>query len=89
MKRMKLTPYEKRIEDEVSRGEWVPASKETSEMIGAAIARTLAERRKNSVLNLRINSNDLALLKEKAAKLGVKYQTFIAEYLHRLAHSGR
>lgn len=87
MRRMKLTPYEKRLEAEAERGEWVPASKEVSEMIGASIAAFLEARRKDAVLNLRINSNDLKLLKAKAAKLGVKYQTFIAEHLHRIAAS--
>ena len=87
MRKMKLTPYERQIEAEAERGEWVPAPKEVSEQIAAAIARTLEARRKDAVLNLRINSNDLKLLKQKAAKLGVKYQSFIAEHLHRIASS--
>jgi predicted DNA binding CopG/RHH family protein len=87
MRRMKLTPYEKRLEAEIGRGEWVPVSKELSDQIGAAIARKIEELRKDAVLSLRINSNDLKLLKQKAAKYGIKYQTFIAEHLHRIATS--
>lgn len=87
MKRMKLTAYEKRLEAEIARGEWIPVSKEVSDQIGAAIARKIAERKKNAVLSLRINNGDLQLLKQKAAKYGVKYQTFIAEHLHRIAIS--
>ena len=83
MKRMKLTREERRIEDELIRGEWVPVPKAEFE----AIAKSLEARRKDAVLNLRVNSYDLAMIKQKAAKLGVKYQTFIAEYLHRLASS--
>ena len=82
-RKAKLTPYERQIEAEIERGEWVPVSKEENEQMAAMLARF----RKDAVLNLRVNSNDLALLKEKATKLGVKYQTFIAEHLHRLAHS--
>ncbi|MBP9733915.1 MAG: hypothetical protein KBD07_06060 [Candidatus Omnitrophica bacterium] len=85
MKRMKLTAYEKRLEAEIGRGEWVPVSREVDEQIGEAIARKIAERKKNAVLSLRINNGDLQLLKAKAAKHGVKYQTFIAEHLHRIA----
>ena len=39
--------------------------------------------RKDAVLHLRVNSRDLARLKEKAAKAGMKYQPFIAAILHQ------
>ena len=81
--RIKLTPFERRIEAEIERGEWVPSSPKLQEEIREA----LMARRKDSVLNIRLNSMDLKLLKKKAKKLGVKYQTFIAEILHRVAHS--
>ncbi len=83
MRRIKLTRQEKEIEDALLRGEYVSVSKEEFE----ATARALAARRKDSVLNIRVNSRDLAQLKEKARKLGVKYQTFISELLHRIAQS--
>jgi predicted DNA binding CopG/RHH family protein len=51
------------------------------------IAKPIKARQKNSVLNIRINSNDLEQIKRKADKLGVKYQSFISELLHRVAHS--
>jgi predicted DNA binding CopG/RHH family protein len=47
----------------------------------------LARRKKDAVLNIRINQGDLDDLKAKAKRRGVKYQTFIAEVLHRVAHS--
>ncbi len=81
MRRIKLTKYEKDIEDRLLRGEYVEAPKEEFDEIAAAIA----ARRKDAVLNIRINSYDLKNLKEKARKLGVKYQTFISEILHRAA----
>ena len=79
--RIKLTPYERRLEAEIERGEWVPVSKEREEEIRKA----LEARKKNAVLNIRVNQLDLECIKRKAKKMGVKYQTFIAEFLHRLA----
>ena len=83
MKRIKLTRYEKSIEAALERGEYVDVSKEKFE----ELARSLEARRKNAVLNPRINQGDLDCIKLKAKKLGVKYQTFIAEILHKVAHS--
>lgn len=81
VKRAKLTPYEKRLE--AASDEYVPVSKEEFE----AIKHLLERRKKDAVLNIRINQGDLDNLKHKARKLGVKYQTFIAELLHRIATS--
>ena len=78
MRRIKLTREEKAIEAT----KYVPVSKEEME----DVARALAAARKNAVLNIRINQNDLSCLKLKAKKLGVKYQSFISEILHRVAH---
>lgn len=83
MRRIKLTREEQAIEDAVSRGEYVSVSKEKFK----EIAQALAHRRKDAVLNIRINSYDLKAIKQKAHRLGIKYQTFIAEFLHRIAHS--
>ena len=83
MRRMKLTRQEREIEEAMLRGEYVKASKaEIEEM-----ARALARRRKDAVLNIRVNSYDLKAIKQKAQRLGIKYQTFIAELLHRVAHN--
>ena len=83
IKRIKLTPYEKRIEAAFERGEYRSVSKAEFNQI----ARAIAQRRKDAVLNIRINKYDLQSLKQKAKKHGIKYQTFIAEVLHRVAHS--
>lgn len=74
---------ERRIEEAAARGEYRPVSKAEFEEIKQALER----RKKDAVLNLRINQGDLDNLKNKARKLGVKYQTFIAEILHRVAMS--
>ncbi len=83
MRRIKLTREERAIEDALLRGEYASVSKERFDEIAQAIAR----RRKDAVLNIRVNSVDLKNLKEKARQHGVKYQTFISELLHRVAHS--
>lgn len=83
MRRMKLTRYEKKIERDLINGVYVQGSKEETERIRAAIEAY----RKNAILHIRINEGVLRKLKEKAKKLGVKYQTFIAEVLRTVAHS--
>ncbi len=82
MRRMKLTRYEKQIEKDLLNGVYVEGSKEETEQIRAAIEAY----RKNAILHIRISEAVLKKLKEKAKKLGVKYQTFIAEALRRVAH---
>ena len=81
MRRIKLTRQEKAIEDASIRGDYVPVSKKEFNEIAKAIARY----KKDTVLNIRISSYDLEELKRKAKKLGVKYQTFISEVLHKVA----
>lgn len=77
--RIKLTPYEKRIESEID--QYVPASREEFNKI----KQMLEARKKNAILNIRINQGDLSSIKQKAEKMGIKYQTFISEILHRVA----
>ena len=83
MREIKLTRQEKEIEGALIRGEYVSVPKSEFE----DIARAVAHRRKDAVLNIRVNSEDLAGIKEKARRLGVKYQAFLSELLHRVAHS--
>jgi len=81
MRRIKLTRQEKAIENALIRGEYVDAGKEEFERIAAI----LEARKKDAILHIRINSHDLSRIKEKARKLGVKYQTFVSEILHHAA----
>ena len=81
MRKIKLTKEERWIEDHAE--EFVPVSREKFEMIKQAIER----RKKDAVLNIRVNSYDLEHLKQKAQKLGIKYQTFICEILHKIAET--
>lgn len=81
MKKFKLTKYEQRIEDAIGRGEYVPVSEKESKRI----AEQIAAYRKDAVISLRINSQDLKCIKDKARKYGVPYQRYITEILHRFA----
>lgn len=83
MRRIKLTRAEQEIENDLVKGAYVNVSKADFD----EVARSLAHRRKNAILNIRMNSSDLQTLKQKAKRHGIKYQTFIAELLHRVAHS--
>jgi len=80
-RRIKLTRQEQAIEDAIDRGEYVSVSDEEFQRIKAIIE----SHKKDAVLHIRINSKDLHNIKQKAQKLGVKYQTFISEVLHKLA----
>jgi predicted DNA binding CopG/RHH family protein len=81
MRRIRLTRQEKTIEDDLVNGKYVDVSKEEF----SRIAEALAAQKKDAILHIRVNSEDLNNIKTKARKLGVKYQTFISEVLHRLA----
>ena len=80
-RKMKLTAEERRIESEIERGEWAPAAPEEQEKT----LKWLARYRKDAVLSIRVNSQDLAAIKKKAKRAGVPYQKFISEIIHRLA----
>ena len=83
MKRVKLTKQEKEIENALLQGEYVDIDKNEFNRI----AESVASRKKDSVLNIRINSEDLKLLKRKTRQFGIRYQTFISELLHRIVPS--
>lgn len=83
MRKIKLTKQERTIEGSLLKGEYVSVSKEKFAEIVAA----LEARKKDAVLNIRVNSYDLEHIKQKARKLGIKYQTFISEILHKVAQA--
>jgi predicted DNA binding CopG/RHH family protein len=80
---MRLSRSERQIEAALVKGEYVDAAPSDVE----AIAHAIAHRRKDAVLNLRVNSQDLKVIKARAKRYGIKYQTLISECLHRLAQS--
>ena len=78
---MKLSNEEKAIEKAIVRGDYI----DVPEAEFKQIAETLARRRKEAVLSIRINQQDLDNLKKKAKQYKVPYQSFISEILHRYA----
>ena len=78
---MKLSKEEQAVDDALVQGGYPSAPNKMVEEIVAALER----RKKDAVLNIRINQSDLDCLKAKAKRLGFKYQTFIAEILHKVA----
>ncbi len=81
MRQAKLTNAERAIERALLQSEYVDVSKSDFEAIAQAIAR----RRKDAVISIRVNAQDLRQIKGKAKRLGVRYQTLISEVLHRVA----
>ena len=81
MKQVKLTKKEKEIENALLQNEFVNLDKHDLSELSKALER----RKKDTVLNIRVNSQDLKSIKIKAKKLGVKYQTFLSEIIHKVA----
>ncbi len=81
MKRIKLSREENSIESALLKGEYRPARRAEFNKIAQAISR----RKKDAVLNIRVNSQDLASIKQKAKNLGIPYQTLVSELIHHYA----
>ena len=81
MRKKRLSKKEHAIEKALIRGKYKSVSKVELSDIADAIER----RKKDAVLNIRINRNDLESIREKAKELGVPYQTLVSEILHRFA----
>lgn len=81
MKKHKLKKEEKEIENALLRGEYIPIiGKELDN-----IEKALKMRKKDITMTIRVNSEDIEKIKNKAKKLGVKYQSYISEVIHQVA----
>ena len=81
MRKIKLTKEEQKIEDELVKGSYFDVNK--SEFNN--IAESIASRKRNAVLNIRVNLDDIKNIKNFAKKFGIGYQTLIAELIHKAA----
>ena len=83
-KELKLDAEEQEILDSYERGEWKTVNNLKHEINVAkkAVKNTL---RKDARINIRLSSNDLTRIKQKAAFEGIPYQTLIASILHKYA----
>lgn len=78
----KVTKSEKKIEKALIEGEYKDVGRAEFE----AVAQSLALRKKDAVLNIRVNRKDLKNMKRKARKYGVRYQTLVSEWFHLIAN---
>ncbi len=81
MKNNKLTKEEREVEIALLRGEFKPLKGKELEIIEKA----LKARKKDITMTIRVNSEDIKRIKDKANKLGIKYQSYISEIIHQVA----
>ena len=81
MEKIRLSKEEKAIEDALVRGEYV----KVKPSLLKEISESLAARKKDVTMTIRVNSKDIQKIKKKADALGIKYQTFISEVIHQIA----
>lgn len=81
MRETRLTKEEKKIEDKLLKGSYFSVSKSEFE----DIAESVASKKRNAMLNIRVNKDDIERIKKIAKKFGVGYQTLISELIHRVA----
>ncbi len=77
---------ERDLYESLERGEWkrVPKFEERKKEIEAAARYSIAERKKKA-LNVRLGEGDIELIKQKAARKGLPYQTLISSVIHQYA----
>ncbi|EKD55325.1 MAG: hypothetical protein ACD_60C00015G0033 [uncultured bacterium] len=82
--KVKLDQEEQELSDSFDRGKWESVSNVKREI---ALAKKAAANslRKDTRINIRLSSNDLSRIKQKAAFEGIPYQTLIASILHKYA----
>ena len=81
MERIRLTKEEQKIEDELIKGAYF----DTSNSDFQDIAELLAARKRNAILNIRVNKDDVKTIKKFAKKFGIGYQSLISELIHKAA----
>lgn len=87
-----LDKEEQELEDAINRGEYdTPLRGAELEKIETqlqeAAQNTMAELRKDKTISLRVSSKVIERSKEKAARLGIPYQTLIGSWIHQAAMS--
>lgn len=83
MIKVKLTPEESKIMKAIEADEYLPVSgKELKN-----VADTIAARKKDATLTIRVNSHDIDRIKEMATQKGIPYQSYLSEVIHRVAQA--
>lgn len=88
-KNLVLDKYEQEIEDEIEAGNFVPVPNQKKElaMLKKAAENTLKLMKKDEKINIRVSYGTKQALRDKAAKMGLKYQTLVGSILHQYANS--
>jgi predicted DNA binding CopG/RHH family protein len=83
-KKIKLDAYEREIEDNFGKGKPVKDQKKVKRMLVDAAKNYISGKQS---ITIRIQKSDIEAMKEKAARMGVPYQTYINILIHRDAVS--
>lgn len=83
MIKVKLTPEEKKIMKAIEADEYVPVSGQEL----TSVADAIAARKKDATLTIRVNSRDIARIKQMATRKGIPYQSYLSEVIHRVAEA--
>jgi predicted DNA binding CopG/RHH family protein len=83
MKKIKLSKEEKVIEQQIENNEYIPITGEELKEVAAAVA----ARKKDSTITIRVNTYDIKRIRQRAKKLGIKYQSYISDVLHKVAQN--
>ena len=81
MRQIKLDAEEKLIMGAIERNEYVPVGGKELH----AVADSIAARKKNMTLTIRVNSQDIGRIKKFSLSKGIPYQTYLSEVIHRVA----
>lgn len=81
MKKVKRAKEEREIEKAPVNGKSQPLKDKELRKIESA----LKARRKDITMTIRVNSEDIEKIRNKAKKMGVKYQSYISEIIHQVA----
>ncbi len=79
MKKFRLNREEQAIENELIKGSYFDVKNFDFE----DIAESLVSRKRNTILNIRVNKEDIENIKKFAKKFGIGYQSLISELIHK------
>ena len=76
----KLTKEEREIERSIMRGEWKSAPKSEVRRLQKIVREAM---KKDKRINIRLSSQDLDGMRERALQEGIPYQTLMASIIHK------
>lgn len=83
-KKSKLSKEEQELEKALEQGDWQEApAKEKKQLVQSA--KEFTKTKKTKTVNLRMTEQDVELLKKRAQKEGLPYQTLLASIAHKYA----